>query len=609
MRIFLIPLDLIDWVHIPYLPQLMTNHLSGQIFEKIPQYFPSMENYPKVAIPPKWMSWDYGFNIGTLGKELKKNPQELWNEITEILSKDKDTFSLVQNIGIYINLCLTDKAFITLLQDSVNQSPVTQQDGSIIVDYIGVNIGKPLHIGHICTPSIGQVFCNIYRNRGYNVVGDVHTWDWWGIFGRLIAGWKRWGNETEFERDPVNHLLGLYQKIAAEIEPSQWDKNTILDQECRSEFKKLSEWDSENMSLWSRFTKESLANMQDTISLLHIHPDIAIGESFYEWLPLPKIGEYPDLTYTMGDVVTELIEKNIAQKNEDWSVSITFPEWSKIPSNILQKQDGTHGYFASDLACIKYRVTNWWNPKKIIYCTDIRQQLHFQQVFAAARLAGWIDQDVELIHAPNGFITLPEWAMSTRKWTIIKLDELINEAFVRTESILQSKWRIWEKSLKKEDIREIAVWAIKYSYLMQDREKNVVFDWDKALSFEGNSGPYIQYAFVRWKKILEWVDINKESIIDSDAYTLTEYDKKLIQSLIRSDEAIGEVLIKHKPHILTRYAYELATVFNSFYAHTPSIINEPNTDLKGLRIHLVSVFTERIEEVWNLLGMRMPSEM
>jgi arginyl-tRNA synthetase len=587
------------------------NYIARTIDITLQELFPGQE-IPKtrLAIPPKWTRWDYSINIGTLGTIVKESPNSISPRIQEALREFPQTFTLIEGMKMYINLCLHDKAFIALLQESIMENYSREkQEWSVIVDYIGVNIGKPLHIGHICTPSIGQVFCNIYRNQWYTVVGDVHTWDWWGIFGRLIAGWKRWWDEAEFNRNPVNHLLKLYQKISTEVEPSEWEKDDILDQECRDEFKKLSEWDPENMRLWSRFTKESLENMQRTIDLLHVHPDVAIGESFYEGLPLPKIGEYPDLTYTMWDVVNELVNKNIAQKNEDWSVSITFPEWSKLPSNIVQKQDGTHWYFASDLACIKYRVTNWWNPKKVIYCTDIRQQLHFQQVFAAARLAGWISEDVELIHAPNGFITLPEWAMSTRKWTIIKLDELVDEAFARTESILESKWRTWEKSLSKDDVREIAVWAIKYSYLMQDREKNVIFDWDKALNFEGNSGPYIQYAFVRWKKILEWMSKEKKAIIASDKYTLTEHDKRLIQVLIRSDEAISEVLIKHKPHVLASYVYELASTFNSFYAHTPNIVNEANPDLKELRLHLVSIFTERLEEAWNLLWMKMPSEM
>ncbi len=556
-------------------------------------------------IPPKGQSADYCFNIGTLAKSLKRSPGELVKEIQPVLQKDIDTFTLVSTVGIYINLCLTDAAFIKILKESTKEKHQPEEkQWTVVVDYIGVNIGKPLHIWHICTPSIGQVFCNIYHYKWSKVVGDVHTGDWWGIFWRLIAWWKRWGDKEKLEAEPVNHLLDLYQKISALIEPDEGNWDESVDVACRVEFKKLSEWDPENMKLWSEFTAHSLHGMQETIDLLHVKPDVAIGESFYEGLPLPKIGEYPELQYTMKDVVQELVQAWIAERNEDWSVSISFPENKKLPSNILQKRDGTHGYFASDLACIKYRMTNWWDPKKIIYCTDIRQQLHFQQVFTVARMAGWINDDVELVHAPNGFISLPEWAMSTRKGNIIRLDDLIDEAFLRTKRILEEKWR----SISDIDIREIAVGGLKYSYLMQDRERNVVFNWDKALNFEGNSGPYIQYAYVRAKKLKEQLGTGLEigPIFEAE---LSEDDKDLIKTLVIFDEKVDEVLKNHKPHVLTQYCYTLAWVFNSFYSHTPSIVNEEDQQLKNLRTQLVSLSAERLKLGFQLLGIEMPSEM
>lgn len=560
-----------------------------------------------LGVPPRNQNADYCFNIGTLAKSIKRNPKELTQELQEKLANHDTVFKLVSIVWIYINLCLTDKAFVDMLKDiQLNQPETIPSERSIIVDYIGVNIWKPLHIWHICTPSIGQVFCNIYHHRWMHVIGDVHTGDWWGIFGRLIAWWKRWWNEQELEKEPVNHLLELYQKISALVEPEEWEGNKNVDEECRREFKKLSEWDPENMKLWSEFTAHSIQGMQKTINLLHVKPDVAIGESFYEWLPLPRIGEYPELQYNMRDIVEELVHTKIAQKNEDWSVSITFPDGTTLPSNILQKRDGTHWYFASDLACIKYRVTNGWNPKKIIYCTDIRQQLHFQQVFSVARMAGWIKDDVELVHAPNGFISLPEGAMSTRKWNVIRLDELIGEAFIRTKKILEEKWR----SLSDGDIREIAIGGLKYSYLMQDRERNIVFNWDKALNFEGNSGPYIQYAYVRAKKLGGQLGmIHDDMIWWIDEWTLSNDDKELIKTLSIFDAKVDEVLKNHKPNILAQYCYDLAWIFNSFYAHTPSIVHEENQSLKALRTYLVILSANRIKLGFQFLGIEMPTEM
>lgn len=562
----------------------------------------------QLLIPPKNQNADYCFNVGNLAKSIWRNPKELAIEVQQILQKHTGIFKVVSSVGIYVNLCLTDQAFAMILNKEWIKNQVDENLGTVVVDYIGVNIGKPLHIWHLCTPSIGQVFCNIYRYRWMKVIGDVHTGDWWGIFWRLIAWWNRWWEEEKLEREPVDHLLELYQKISALIESEGVKKDELIDADCRMEFKKLSEWDPENMKLWSEFTSHSLRNMQKTIDLLHVKPDVAIGESFYEWLPLPKIGEYPDLQYTMKNIVQELIESEIAMKNEDGSVSISFPDDLKLPSNILQKQDGTHGYFASDLACIKYRVTNWWNPKKIIYCTDIRQQLHFQQVFTVAKMAGWVDTSIALIHAPNGFISLPEWAMSSRKGNIIRLDDLINESFVRTKKILEEKWR----SLSNDDIKEIAIGALKYSYLMHDREKNIVFDWDKALNLEGNSGPYIQYAYVRAKKLRDQLcDVDQKDILSktSFSFALTKYEKDLIKILWRFDSDIDFVLLNHKPHILAQYCYELAGIFNSFYSHTPSITQEQNSEQKKFRTLLVKDSVASLEIWFSILGIAMPSEM
>lgn len=221
---------------------------------------------------------------------------------------------------------------------------------------------------------------------------------------------------------------------------------------------------------------------------MHVHQDFDIGESFYEGLDLPKIGTQPSLQYPMNTIVKEMLDKGIATKNDDGSVGVVFPEETKIPSTILQKKDGTNLYLTSDLATIKYRLTNGWNPSKILYFVDARQSLHLKQVFFIAKKA-WtnINQNVEFCHVANGAIVLPEGAMSTRKGNIIRLDLLVKNGFDRVKTILEEKGRTGERVLSDKDIQEITVGAIKYMYLAQDRERDVVFTWDKALNFEGNS--------------------------------------------------------------------------------------------------------------------------
>jgi len=306
----------------------------------------------------------------------------------------------------------------------------------------------------------------------------------------------------------------------------------------------------------------------------------------------------------MKDIVRELIEKKVATQNEDGSVGVVFPEETKIPSCILQKKDGTGLYLTSDLAAIKYRLTNGWNPSKIIYSVDSRQQLHLRQAFAIARMA-WPELlgNTELFHAFNGFIKLKEGAMSTRKGTVIFLSDLITEGFSRTKAIIEEKGQ----SLSDTDIEAISIGAIKYSYLAQDREKDVVFDWDKALSFEGNSGPYVQYSYVRAKNIVE--KAGDKVPVPLVPVPLSQYDRACLRRLSFFDKAVLDSATKYKPHILATYCYELASEFNAFYVHTPKILEEQDADIRNFRLNLIQKVSETLRKGFELLAIEMPLKM
>ena len=630
-----------------------------------------------------------------------KSPNIIAGEIAIELAKHTDIFKSTSATGGYVNFFLTDTVWLSLFADigkngesegatlserrwnqkknereqsesefvdpsgafGTFQSWKVLQKKTIIVDYIGANAGKPLHIAHICTPSIGQVICNVYRHLGYRVIGDSHFGDWGGIFGRIIFAWKNLVNERyfpeyahelrifqalelsgdhnwEFEEWKnrklaefgINFILKLYQitYIYSWIGDAGTNKDA-REEAYKREFKKLSEWDHENTELWQKFTSISIAETEKKLDLLNVHATFNIGESFYEWLDLPRPnnekypllnGENNDKKCTMKDIVKELVDKwiaidnSIATNGEDKSIGIEFPPETKLPSCVLQKKDGTGLYLTSDLAAIRYRLTNGWNPEKIIYSVDVRQQLHLRQAFWIAQKAWWEElgaKDIEFTHAFNGFIKLKEGAMSTRHGTVIFLEALIDEGNERTEKILEEKWRVGEKILKKEDIQAITIAAIKYSYLAQDREKDVTFDWDKALSFEGNSWPYIQYAYVRGNKLIQdakW----KMKNFDTDTFeswilNLSSFDKSLIQILARFDEVVDTVANTYKPHHLALYAYDVAGVFNSFYVHTPKILEETDAALRQIRLALVSATVKTLSTSFDLLGIQMPSEM
>lgn len=603
-------------------------HLTTIISSHISNLYGDISFSPALSAPPKPEHGEYCFGVFTLAKPLGKSPNIIAEEIANELRKDTANFTQINTIGGYVNLSCTAGIWLDIL--NTISHPEMVKPGrwkTVIVDYIGANAGKPLHIGHLCTPSVGQAICNIYNHLGYKVIGDSHFGDWGGIFGKLIWSFKNDGiaafstesdkvsYREEFLRNlSISNILELYQSFHL---PILWAEDEVIKKQeereswAREEFKKLSKGDPENVELWKQFTAISISEIEKKLDLLNVHANYNIGESFYEGLNLPRPNneDYPDLQWNMKDIVAELIKNKVATQNEDGSVGVVFSEESKLPSCILQKKDGTGLYLTSDLAAIKYRLTNGWNPSKIIYSVDVRQQLHLRQAFAIAKMA-WpeLTEWVEFFHAFNGFIKLKEWAMSTRNGTLIFLEKLIEEGEERTTAVLEEKWRTGDNKLSPEDIQAITVGAIKYSYLSQDREKDVTFDWDKALSFEGNSGPYIQYACVRAGKVAKTENIKPKNI-DIQNIELSLYDTALIRTLSEMEMKIQDTASKYKPHTLALYCYDLAVCFNSFYVHTPKILEEWDENLKYLRLELCRLTSEKITLGFSLLGIKMPSEM
>ena len=569
---------------------------------------------PEISPAPKAELGEYCINIFPLAKTAGKTPPLIAEEVATALAKHADIFASTSATGGYVNFFLTNSLWMEILAWTKNEKRKMKNWETIIVDYIGANAWKPLHIAHICTPSIGQTICNAYRYLGYRVIGDSHFGDWGGIFGKIIAAGKKDTNNTlnelfsRIEEKWIEYLLWLYQEATRIIEAEKKEWKEEFENICREEFRKLSIWDEENVRLWKSITSISIEEIENKLDVLNVHATYNIWESFYEWLALPRPNDedYPNLEFTMKDIVRELIEKWVAIQNEDGSVGVVFPEETKMPSCVLQKKDGTGLYLTSDLAAIKYRLTNGWNPSKIIYSVDVRQQLHLKQAFWIAKQAWgkelWVD-NIEFFHAFNGFIKLKEGAMSTRHGTVIFLEKLIEEGFDKTREILEEKWR----KLSSEDIQAITIAAIKYSYLAQDREKDVTFDWEKALNFEGNSGPYIQYAYVRAMKISSQAQDTKA--IKSENLDLSTHDKSLIQVLAEMESIVEQTAKTYKPHHLALYTYKLAGAFNSFYVHTPKILEEENEELKNLRLTLVGKLAEQLFLGFDLLGIKMPSEM
>lgn len=556
----------------------------------------------KLENPPKKELGDFCFAPFLLAKSTGKNPALISNEIKNSLQNNLNFLELTI-AWPYLNFKLSYKFYTELF---LHETQTIQQIGNgktIVVDYIGTNIWKAMHIWHMCTPNQGQTTCNLFRKLGYNVIWDSHLWDWGIIFWKLIYAYKNWGSEDWLKTWAVDYLQSLYIKATSEAETTP-----ELEEEYRKAFKKLSLWDEESIKLWELFTKYSLENVQIQNDRLWIKSTFDIGESFYEGIWLPKLWNYPDLKYSMKDIISELISKNIATKNEDGSVWIIFDENTKLPSVMLAKRDGTHWYFASDLCAIKYRCDNW-NPEKIIYHTDIRQELHFKQAFQTAKMAEWTE-NTQLIHAPNGFISLKEWAMSSRKWNIIKLVDLLDESVSRAKSIILEK----NPEVSEKDLYEISeiiwIWSIKYGYLSKSRTTDMIFDWDEFMTFEGNSFPYVAYSYVRALRVLEKSGISWDEI--QNTKTSENFSNSEQISLYKEIVALNETLIwvaeNLSYHNLVQYAYTLAKNFSNFY-NSINILWEENQHKKILNLKLMQEYIEALTIIFDILAIRLPKKM
>jgi len=567
-----------------------------RIFQEIFTTKYSLTLTPTIETPPKKDLGDFCIAPFEIVKILKRPPREISQEIAEILQQDT-RFQEVNLAGPYINFSLNPTFFNTLFSTEV-PSIRTQKSGNIIVDYIGMNIGKPMHIGHMCTPNQGQITINIAKKLGYTVIGDSHLWDWGIIFGKLIVAYEKWGDEHKLTKNAVAHLLDLYVQAT-----TQAQSTPQLEEDFRQAFFDLSQGEKAYIQLWKQFTTHSISAMQVQLDRLHVQPTYHIGESFYEGIGLPKLWEYPDLTDTMRDIVQELIDKNIATKNDDGSVWVVFDEHTKIPSCILAKRDGTHGYLASDLAAIKYRVQNW-NPEKIIYHVDVRQDLHFRQAFHIASRAGWISEE-KLFFASNGFISLKSGTMSTRTGNIIKLEDLLDEATQRAKNIILEK----NPDIRDKELHQlseiIGIGAIKFGYLSKSRQSDVVFDWDEFMTFEGKSFPYVAYSYVRAQKILQKANYQPGHI---EARFSTREEMTLYKDIQTLHEKIIYAFEQIAYHTLIEYTYTLAKSFSALYMNS-QIISEKDVEKKSFLLHLTYQYTKIQEELFDILAIPLPQKM
>ena len=462
---------------------------------------------------------------------------------------------------------------------------------TIVVDYCSPNIAKSLSVGHIRSTIIGQALINILKARGYDVVGINFLSDWGTQFGKLLYAFERWGDEEKFSKEPIEHLLDLYVKFHREAK-----ENPELEEEGRAAFKRLEQGGEKERALWKRFKEGSLESFEKTVARLGVCFDHNWFESDFE----NKAQELTD----------ELLTKGIAERSEGAVIIRTFED---KPPLVARKSDGTTLYASRDLASAVERLKRW-KPAKLIYIVATEQNLHFANLAKALEKIGYPDI---LEHVRFGMVSLPEGKISTREGRVVYLDELLDEAERRAAEIISEKNTDMPADKRSEVARQVGIGAVIYADLSQDRIKDIVFDWDKMLAFEGNSAPYLQYAAVRCAKILAKAALEERNPLaalkDEDIPKIVAEIKEpesieLLMSLGWLPQAITEAAERYAPHALASSLYDLATALSRFYTQVPVLRAE--TDMSRVaRLCLVEATGLVLRRGLELLGIETPEEM
>lgn len=480
----------------------------------------------------------------------------------------------------FINLTVSAQWLADRLEEQMADPhlgvPQTGEGKTIVMDYSSPNVAKPMHIGHIRSTVIGNALDRLLRARGYRVVADNHLGDWGTQFGILICGYRAFLTPEQQENLTVELLEKVYvQSYNRTKEDPAW-----LEQ-CRAELVKLQQGDEANRAVWKRFIDISIREFTRIYDRLDVHFDLWRGESYYnDRLPA---------------VVERLQNEHLAVPSDGaWIVDL---KDEGLDVCIVRKSDGGFNYATTDIATVASR-TEEFAPDSIIYVTDERQQLHFKQFFAICRKIGL---HTRLEHVWFGLMRLPEGTFSTRQGNVIKLEALLDEAENRALTIIRDSHPDMDEASQRALAADIGISAVKYADLSHDPQSLVVFSWDKALALDGNSGPYLQYAYARLCSLLDKYGQ------DTAAHRLapaTPIEKQLVLQLLRYPETVERASTASKPSHLADYLYELARNYSRFYQSSPVLKAAP--EVRDARVKLCSVIARTLEHGLHLLGLRTP---
>lgn len=536
-----------------------------------------------LEIPPRQEMGDYAFPCFQLAKTLRKAPNFIAGELKDKLSIHE--IDRIEVMGPYVNFFLNKSVFLKDVVDEILREgenygkSYVGENRTVIVEFSSPNIAKPFHVGHLFTTVIGNSLSRIFKFEGYQTERINHLGDWGTQFGKLITGYERWIDKDKLVESPIEELNRIYVKFheEADIDPS-------LNDEARMHFKNLEDGVKYEVELWTQFRDLSLKVFKEVYEELGVEFDSYAGESFY--------------SDKMDDVVNLLDEKGIMTESN--GAKVVMLEEYNMPPTIIMKADGATIYATRDLAAAIYRKKTY-DFYKNIYVVGTPQSLHFKQVFKTLELAGF-EWAKDCVHVGFGLVKFPGKMMSTRKGDVVLLDDLLKEAVETALKIIVEK----NPNLKdKEEIaKKVGIGAIIFTYLKNSREKDIIFDWDEILSFDGETGPYVQYTYARAKSILRKNEIKDDPIL---ALLDSQEEFELAKTLNGFNDAVLAAIDKYEPSIVTRYVLQVAKDFNKFYNNCP--INSAEEGTKQARLKLVLATTLVLRNALNLLGIETVEEM
>lgn len=537
-----------------------------------------------IEIPPKPEMGDFAFPCFRLAKAFRKAPPMIAQDLMNAIGQ-QPFLSEIKVVGGYLNFYVNKsqyaKQIIDKFQSSDNYGYSTEGEGkTVCIDYSSPNVAKNFHVGHLRTTIIGNSLYKIYSKLGYKVVRINHLGDWGTQFGKLIVAYKKWGSKEAVEQNGIQELMDIYVKFHEEAE-----KDDSLNDEARAWFTRMEHGDEEALAIWEWFKDISLQEFMRVYKILGMEFDSYAGESFYR-----------DKT---AGVVEKLTDCGLLKESEG-AMIVPLDEYD-MPPCLVAKKDGSSIYATRDLAAILYRKETY-NFDRCLYVTGLEQKLHFAQVFKVIGLMG-NDYADRLVHIPYGLVSLKNGKISSRKGNVIFAEDILREAINKTTSIIEEKNP--DIPDKENVAKQVGIGAIIFNDLYNQRIKDVIFDWDKLLNFDGETGPYVQYTYARASSVLRKTGDLPDTI---DYNVLTdEASMGLLKELERYPEVVKEAAERYEPSVVARYSIDMAHAFNKFYHECQ--INVEDETIKCTRTNIVKIARYIIKDALSLLGIECPEQM